>query len=287
VQEAAAYQREIAACELCLDWKKALRLLTTMRRLGLKPSVATCNCVLRVCGKAKQTKHALRTLREMWEHGPEPDSGSYTHALQMCDRWGMQEWACYLLAEALRRGLQLRPKHFNLALRSCRWKWASAVWLFGEMQAEGVQPNANSYAAVIAARWKDWNFAIDAFSEMQNNGVESCEVAFGRGADACGYSLRWSHALVLLQQCRRMSQRTAAHPYTSAMTGCAKVRCWEAAKWLLVRSMSQGLRWEFGRTIHSVAIGFKRVGRWDEALHLMKEVVAHSGQFEQKWQRVC
>lgn len=135
-----------------------LRLLRTMRELGLPPSTAAHNAAIRVLGVASPDR-ALALYGEMRSRGPPRDAISLNSAMQALNRGGGAAPALSLLseaeAEAERSADAPQPDvvTYSSCMAACRsgGEWEAALRLLARMRAAGVRPNEFSYSAAIAA----------------------------------------------------------------------------------------------------------------------------------------
>mmetsp|Transcript_61818 Transcript_61818/g.123897 ORF Transcript_61818/g.123897 Transcript_61818/m.123897 type:complete len:231 (+) Transcript_61818:109-801(+) len=216
----------------------------------------------------------------MWEVGPAPDLTTYSEVLRACRAASRKDWAIYVLAESLQRGLRPQCDHFDSAIGACRkGQWASARWLLEQMQLEGVEPTSTSYCFVMNAcfRSAEADMALEVFDGVRDAGIEPHCYTIEGAIYACDVGRRWARALRLLQETRQARLHTTVRAQSAVVSACLKSRRWEEAHFLVSRARREKTPLILGAALNSMVLAYQRAEHWDEALSLLAEIQQHPG----------
>ena len=165
------YSVAITACGNGGQWERAMELLNQMRMKGMSINVITYSSTISALAKAarrnmKETasargsaeelsSKALDLLEQMKKDGVEPDTYSYSGAINACASAGRWENALDLMAQMKKGGPKTRPNRITYtgAISACSraGEWEHALRLFDEMRNNGLQADRISYNAVVSA----------------------------------------------------------------------------------------------------------------------------------------
>ena len=165
------YSVAITACGNGGQWERAMELLNQMRMKGMSINVITYSSTISALAKAarrnmKETasaggsaeelsSKALDLLEQMKKEGVEPDTYSYSGAINACASAGRWEDALDLMAQMKKGGPKTRPNRITYtgAISACSraGEWEHALRLFDEMRNNGLQADRISYNAVVSA----------------------------------------------------------------------------------------------------------------------------------------
>lgn len=83
----------VSACEKCVEWRRALALLTTMLEVRIWPDMKSYSAAISSCGKGEFLKFALDLLDNCKSFAT-VDTLSYGAAISACEKCG--KWQCAL-----------------------------------------------------------------------------------------------------------------------------------------------------------------------------------------------
>lgn len=288
----AAYYVAIFACELARDWKRALRLLAAMRQKGILPDVPLCNAVIRACARAKQPDLVYTLLQEMWELGPKPDETTYSIVFYAFSQLipsdkstyrrevfadSKKDWALYLLADGLKRGLEPCLDHFHGAIRLCKSKkWDTALWLLREARREALELDCQAYYLTMTAciRGGEPDTALALMQDVRDCALEPKERMLHKQVRAYEVGNRWAEALSFIRSpvsavCIEDRGHTEAR--TCFLRACSKKKGWEAAHLFLQEMDAYRLS---PAVTAPLSTAYQRAQQWDLAMSLLNKLNA-------------
>ena len=146
-----SFTQALSAAEKTRDFEAADRLLSTMKKEGVKWNQYTYAVVLSICGKAGRWPQAIKLLQAMRRRGLTPDSTCYTVVMNACASAGKLR-RCLALLDAMRDdGVAPTIHTFTVLLTAAvsQRELRTALRLYREMSKAMIQPNGVFLSSVI------------------------------------------------------------------------------------------------------------------------------------------
>ncbi|CAN0132135.1 unnamed protein product [Ectocarpus sp. 4 AP-2014] len=268
----------LEACMAAGEWKRCLGLLERAKGAGLEVNEISYNICIAACGSGKQWQKALGLLRELEAAGRagavvpggrvplRPTVGTYgatMRALGMSGKWresmevfrelqglagqassNEREGGCVIAAPDVVTYTTL------VAALGENGRTSEARQVWREMEGAGVEPNAITYHAMIAAHGNAAAAKAASSSAAASAAAASGAAAAGASAPASAPGRQrppaaaaapsprtadWAEALALFDQMPRKGIRHTPTSYSTAITVAGQCRLWEEAVALLDR----------------------------------------------------
>jgi pentatricopeptide repeat protein len=260
------YQTVLTSMANSDQYQHVNKLLTKMRRQGIRPTVYTYNALLKICAadNIPRWKEGLSILSQCQrEPGVTPDLISYTTAMKVCAR-GHQADKAMELFRAVKdmKELELDVYFYTTAMDACAkgGKWRKALYLLDEMKEErGILPNVVTYGVAIAAcgNGGQWQKALELLESMRDNNLSINTITYNSAIAALSKAARsesktkqsgvsdtkdvdvlWQKALHLIQCMETEGVKRDSFTYSSAISTCGAAGRWKEAL-NLIQSMKR------------------------------------------------
>lgn len=222
--------------------KLALRFYRYMREMGIPPSVASLNVLIKaLCKNSGTMDAALRIFREMPNRGCPPDSYTYGTLINGLCRLG---------------------------------KIGEAKELFKEMETKACSPTVVTYTSLIhgLCQSKDLDSAIRLLEEMASKGIKPNVFTYSSLMDGHCKSGCSSRALELLDMMVSRRHLPNMITYSTLVHGLCKEGKLQEAVEILDRMKLQGLRPDAG-LYGKIISGFCDICKFHEAANFLDEMV--------------
>ncbi|KAF3947720.1 hypothetical protein CMV_026180 [Castanea mollissima] len=222
--------------------KIALRFYRHMREIGIPPSVASLNVLIKaLCKNSGTMDSALRIFREMPNRGCTPDSYTFGTLINGLCRFG---------------------------------KIGEAKELFKEMETKGCLPSVVTYTSLIhgLCQSNDLDEAIGLLEEMTVKGIDPNVFTYSALMDGFCKGGRSSQAMELLEMMISKRQRPNMITYSTLIHGLCKEGKLREALEILDRMKLQGLKPDAGLYM-KIINGFCDVSKFQEAANFLDEMV--------------
>ncbi|CAL5411286.1 unnamed protein product [Camellia sinensis] len=222
--------------------KMALRFYRYMREMGIPPSVASLNVLIKALCKNNGTMDAaLRIFREMPNRGCIPDSYTYGTLINGLCRFG---------------------------------KIVEAKELFTEMDTKGCSPTVVTYTSLIHGLCQSNNLdeAMGMLDEMKRKGIEPNVFTYSSLMDGLGKGGRTSQAMELLEIMVSKRHKPNMITYSTLIHGLCKEGKLREALEILDRMKLQGLKPDAG-LYWKIINGFCDIHKFKEAANFLDEMV--------------
>ncbi|CAE7939851.1 unnamed protein product [Symbiodinium sp. KB8] len=246
-------------------------------------------------------------------------AGAIPAVISAFERSGQWEWALHVLTACRDMGFHEDLPSLNAAISSLGQRWQRAAELFAGIQAESLQPDIITLAAMTTSfgtsdRWEcvlalgrlmqnrlesnvvsagatitalhrgsQWESAVYALQRMPQTALQPNIVACnaGLGAAERGARAAWDQALSLQEKLRRFGQRLDVVSFNSAASVCSLERRWDVALALLHVVPEASM--EAGESGCNIAIhACEKVGRWREVINTRDAIAAFDAVLDQK-----
>lgn len=222
--------------------KLALSFYRYMREMGIPPSVASLNVLIKaLCNNSGTMDSALQIFREMPNRGCPPDSYTYGTLINGLCRLG---------------------------------KIGEAKELFKEMETKACSPTVVTYTSLIhgLCQSKDLDSAISLLEEMTSKGIEPNVFTYSSLMDGLCKGGCSSQALELLDMMVRRRHSPNMITFSTLIHGLCKDGKLQEAVEILDRMKLQGLRPDAG-LYGKIISGFCEICKFHEAANFLDEMV--------------
>ncbi|KAM7510799.1 hypothetical protein LguiB_009674 [Lonicera macranthoides] len=222
--------------------KVALRFYKYMREIGIPPSVASLNVLIKaLCKNSGTMDAALHIFREMPNRGCTPDSYTYGTLISGLCRLG---------------------------------KIAEAKELFTEMNVKGCSPSVVTYTSLIHGLCQLTNLdeAMGLLEEMKNGGIEPNVYTYSTLMDGLCKGGHSSKAMELLEIMVGKRHQPNVITYSTLINGLCKEGKLREALEILDRMKLQGKKPDAGLYCKLIN-GFCDVHKFQEAANFLDEMV--------------
>ncbi|KAF5742307.1 hypothetical protein HS088_TW09G00351 [Tripterygium wilfordii] len=222
--------------------KIALRFYKDMRGMGIKPSVASLNILIKaLCKNSGTIDAALKIFHEMPKHGCTPDSYTYGTLINGFCRIG---------------------------------KINEAKELFKEMEEKGCLPSVVTYTSLICGLCQSSNVdeAMELLEEMKTNGIEPNVFTYSSLMNGLCKGGHASRAVELLETMIRKHQKPNVITYSTLINGLCKEAKLQEAVEILDRMKLQGVKPDAG-LYGKIINGFCDLCKFQEAANFLDEMV--------------
>ena len=224
-----------------------LRSVEGMIRESLGALNATaCLGALKACSRLHQPDKAAWIIQEMRRLGPQPDAGCYSLAIDVCARKGHWSVADGLLSSMQHEeGLQPEASSFAVVMAACHRAGQSerVLELLGEMEASGVRGGSGggAYATAIhaALAGKQHGKMLAVVEQMLDKGLEVEERLIHPMMGELVKEGKWEEGRKLLALARR-GGRLTGEVYAKAVEACVPEGQWSEAFKLLEEMDKEG-----------------------------------------------
>ncbi|CAJ1406351.1 unnamed protein product [Effrenium voratum] len=271
--------RAMTSCSKALQWESAVDVLTTLQHEGLQGDAVLVSRAVSCAEKRRRWRQALRTWSEHAQRGSSRESADpapCNAAISACDKGGQWHLSLELLQQLTAEGLQADAVSFCAALAALRFAWRRALELLRRMQDRRLEGNAFTYSAAISAceKGQRWQLALHFLAELQKRRLADV-VAYGAAISACEKGLQWEWALFLL--CAAVS--LGATPkllvsFSAGVSACEKACRWSWALHLL--SELRPRRMAPDTAAQNAALSACRGERWQRTLQLLSDMKGSS-----------
>ncbi|KAJ4703538.1 Pentatricopeptide repeat-containing protein [Melia azedarach] len=222
--------------------KVAFRFYRYMREVGIRPSVASLNVLIKaLCKNSETMDSALRIFREMPNRGCTPDSYTFGTLINGFCRLG---------------------------------KINEAKELFKEMETKGCSPTVVTYTCLIngLCQAKNVDEAMRLFEDMRSKDIEPNVFTYSSLMDGLCKGGCSSQATELLQRMVSKRQRPNLITYSTLINGLCKEGKLQEAVEILDRMKLQGLKPDAG-LYGKIISGFCEISKFQEAANFLDEMV--------------
>ncbi|XP_022139830.1 pentatricopeptide repeat-containing protein At5g46100 isoform X1 [Momordica charantia] len=222
--------------------KLALRFYRYMRKMGFPPTVASLNVLIKAfCKNSGTMDKAMHILREMSNHGCEPDSYTYGTLINGLCKLG---------------------------------KIVEAKELLQEMETKGCSPSVVTYTSLIhgLCQLNNVDEAVGLLEDMMGKGIEPNVFTYSSLMDGfckAGHSSRARDLLELMVQKRLRPNMIS---YSTLINGLCKEGKLNEALEILDRMKLQGLKPDAG-LYGKIVNGLCDTSRFQEAANFLDEMV--------------
>ncbi|RID60490.1 hypothetical protein BRARA_F03642 [Brassica rapa] len=222
--------------------KLAFKFYKNMREIGLPPTVASLNVLIKaLCRNEKTVDAGLKIFLEMPKRGCEPDSYTYGTLISGLCRFGRVDEAKKLFEEMVAKDCSPTVVTFTSMIHGlCGSKNVEeAMRYLEEMRRKGIEPNVFTYSSLMDGLCKDGRplQAMELFETMMAKGCRPNMVT-----------------------------------YSTLITGLCKEQKIQEAVELLDRMNLQGLKPDAG-LYGKVISGFCNVSKFREAANFLDEMI--------------
>lgn len=166
----------ISGCIEFQDYVRAFDWIRAMQFDGVKPNRVTLVSVLPACGELRSIMHGKEIHGYAVRHGYDSDSRLSAALLHMyCECWGALKIARRIFDRSVNKEVVIWSSMiagYSQSKDSAR----EAIWLFNQMQMEGILPNNATILAVISA-------CVSLLSLSDGGGAHGYTLKSGLGGD--------------------------------------------------------------------------------------------------------
>lgn len=267
------------ACGCLGLWKRAMRLLRTMRQAGVMLDSSDYESVMKACTGATAFDQTLRLFEEMLQSGPEPSPGAYGYAVSACREKVRWQMALHFLMVMKLRGHKLTSKEYSDALRVLAMAGQDhAADLLHEMHEDAVAPDVLCYNCVISSMTGGLEQVSGLFQEMEHNSLKPNRMSY-----CCAIQMveqmpsEWATILHLLGMMHSERLHITSSEYKSAVHSCTKSGKWESVLVLLDRLVPPQDHYEVQAHLASyntAVLVCTAAGQWEQATRLLLKMEA-------------
>ncbi|KAG6481626.1 hypothetical protein ZIOFF_058230 [Zingiber officinale] len=183
--------------------QKAVKEAFQFCKLIQNPTMSTFNTLLSVCANSQDYEGAVQVMLLIKEAALKPDCKLYTTLISTCAKSGKVDAMFEVFNTSLRQSMDMEHLCFNNLVYACiDFKLDTKV--FHEMVNSGIEPNVNTYGALIdgCARAGQVAKAFGAYGIMRSKKVQPDRVVFNALITACGESGAVDRAFDVLSEMR-------------------------------------------------------------------------------------
>ncbi|XP_056171670.1 pentatricopeptide repeat-containing protein At5g46100-like [Syzygium oleosum] len=255
----------------------SLRVFQRMQRFQCKPSPKSYVTILDILVEENQLKLALRFYKHMRAIGVSPTVASLNVLIKaLCKNSGTMDSALKIFYEMPNRGYVPDSYTYGTLINGlCKWgKISDARKLFEEMEINGCSPSVITYTSMIHGLCQSENLdeAFGLFEQMVGKGIEPNVFTFSSLMNGFCKSGCSSQAMELLEMMVRKRLMPNMITYSTLINGlCKEGKVYEALE-TLDRMKLQGLKPDVG-LYGKIIAGFCDKCKFPEAANSLDEMI--------------
>ncbi|XP_010518774.1 PREDICTED: pentatricopeptide repeat-containing protein At5g46100 [Tarenaya hassleriana] len=255
----------------------SLRVFHKMKDFGCNPTQKSCITVFAILVEENQLKVAFRFYKYMREVGLQPTVASLNVLIKaLCRNGGTIDAGLKIFREMPKRGCNPDSYTYGTLINGlCRFgRIAEAKCLIKEMGEKDCAPSVVTYTSLIHGLCESKNVmeAMGLLEEMKCKGIEPNVFTYSSLMDGLCKDGRALQAMELFEMMVARSCKPNMVTYSTLITGLCKEQKLQEATELLDRMKLQGLKPDaglYGKTIS----GFCGVSKFREAANFLDEMI--------------
>ncbi|KAG8378615.1 hypothetical protein BUALT_Bualt07G0003900 [Buddleja alternifolia] len=258
--------------------ENAVDAFAQAKRFGIRPSIRSCNFLLKCLAEANEREFVVTLFEEMKNYGPLPSVYTYTIMMNFyCNGHKVDiEQATNVLEEMEKIGISPSVVTYSTyILGLCRVGVIELAWDFiQDLRRNGLPLNCYCYNAIIHefVNRGEPDKALQLFNEMKNCGIAPDVYSYSILIDGFCRFGNVEKGLSLFEEMEKSNIRPSIVTYSSILKGLCRSGLMETSLDLFQKVGSSG--YEYDQHAYNILItGFCVQGDMDSANRLLEEMI--------------